>query len=158
MKYVLASKLRYLNDEDLAKLIIEGTFKIPDELDEATKMILREIGKMSMKIMNEEGKEIVITPEDFTKLWKRVGKYTTSSASGIHYDHYKASTQLELSTKIHAQQLLVIVRSGIAPGCWGVCLQVMLENVTGIYLVKLLQSIQLYEVDLNFLQQFVFGQ
>ncbi len=39
-------------------------------------MILKEIGKMGLKIMNGEGNEIIITPAEFTLFWKRVGEFT----------------------------------------------------------------------------------
>jgi hypothetical protein len=34
-------------------------------MDPATKLILEEIGRLRMKLVNEEGMEIIITPEDF---------------------------------------------------------------------------------------------
>ena len=43
MKHFLAGKLRYLEDEDIAKAIVDGTYDIPPELDEATRHVLREI-------------------------------------------------------------------------------------------------------------------
>ena len=46
MKNPLAKRLRYLEDEEVAKAIIEGTYEIPPELDDATRYILQEIGKM----------------------------------------------------------------------------------------------------------------
>jgi hypothetical protein len=42
-----------------------GTYNIPSDMDPATKLILEEIGKLGIKIVNEEGNEIVITPEEF---------------------------------------------------------------------------------------------
>ena len=89
MKHALAKRLRYLEDEEIARAITEGTYDIPTDLDEPTKYILEEIGKMGMKIRNEEGAELVITPEDFKGFWKRVSEWTTSSPSSIHHGHYK---------------------------------------------------------------------
>ena len=43
---MLPNKLRCLSDKDIAKSIIEGTYKIPTDLDEATQLILEEIGNM----------------------------------------------------------------------------------------------------------------
>ena len=40
MKNSLAKRLRYLEDEEIAKAIIEGTYDIPPDLDEATRYIL----------------------------------------------------------------------------------------------------------------------
>ncbi len=36
----------------MARSIIAGTYKIPSDMDPATKMILKEIGRLGMKISN----------------------------------------------------------------------------------------------------------
>ena len=158
MSNLLGEKLRYLSDEDIARQIITGTYEIPVELDPATRMILEEIGRMGVKIVNEEGAEIVITPEDFKLFWRRVNEFTSSSMSGIHYGHYKAAAMDEFSTRLLAQQLTIIARSGVPPESWSVGLQVMLEKIAGVILVDKLRAIQLYEADFNFYNQFVFGR
>ena len=61
MKHLLAGKLRYLEDKEIAKAIVDGTYDIPPELDEATKYILREIGDMGREIRKGEGHEINFT-------------------------------------------------------------------------------------------------
>ena len=113
---------------------------------------------MGMKIRNGEGQEIEITPEDFIRFWKLVGEFTSSSQSGIHYSHYKASMKYKLSSEIHAQQLTIIARSSVYPERWNVSLQVLLEKIAGVCLVKKLSYIQLYESDFNFFQQFIFDR
>ena len=40
----LGAKLRYLPDKEVARLIIEGTYNIPTDLDDATKLISRKLG------------------------------------------------------------------------------------------------------------------
>ena len=66
MNTLLGEKLRYPSDEALAKAtIITGTYEIPTDLDPATAMILKEIDKLGMKIVNGDNNEIIITPEDF---------------------------------------------------------------------------------------------
>ncbi len=67
-------------------------------MDPATKLILEEIGRLGMKLINEEGTEIIITPEDFKHFWKRVGEFTSSSMSGVHYSHYKAAIKCNIIT------------------------------------------------------------
>ena len=52
MKSLLDERLRYLSDESLARSIIMGTYDIPSDLDPATKLILEEIGKLGIKIIN----------------------------------------------------------------------------------------------------------
>jgi len=65
MTTLLGKRLRYLSDEALARAIITKTYNIPSDMDPATKLILEEIGNLGVKLINGEGMEIVITPEDF---------------------------------------------------------------------------------------------
>jgi hypothetical protein len=127
-------------------------------MDPATKLILEEIGKLGVKLVNKEGTEIIITPEDFQRFWKKVGEFTSSSMSRIHYGHYKAAIQCNVSTKILAQQLTVVACSRNPPESWSVGLQFMLEKIAGVCLVEKLQAKQLYEADFNCYNQFVFGK
>jgi hypothetical protein len=126
-------------------------------MDPATKLILEEIGKLGVKLVNKEGTEIIIKPEDFQHFWKKVGEFTSLLMSGIHYCHYKAAIQCNISTKILAQTLTVAARSRILPESWSIGLQVMLEKIAGVCLVEKLQAIQLYEADFDCYSQFVFG-
>jgi hypothetical protein len=156
MTTLLGERLCYLLDKALARSIIAGTYDIPSDMDPATKLILEEIGKLGMKIVNGEGSEIIITPEDFKQFWKKVKEFTSSSMSGVHYRHYKAAIQDALSTEILAQQLTVIAR-GILPENWSIGLHVMLEKIAGVCLVEKLRAIQLYKADFNCYNQFIFG-
>jgi hypothetical protein len=89
IKTLLGERLRYLSDESLARSIILGTYDIPSDMDPATKLILEEIGKLGIKIMNGEGNKIIITPDNFNCFWRKVNKFTSLlSMSGAHYGHY----------------------------------------------------------------------
>ncbi len=89
-------------------LWILGTYDIPSDLDLATKLILEEIGKLGVKIVNGEGNKIIITPDNFKQFWGKVNKFTPSSMSGVHYGHYNVATQDETSSEVLALQLTVI--------------------------------------------------
>jgi hypothetical protein len=155
---LLGDRLRYLSDEALAWSIIMGTYKIPSDMDPTTKLILEEIGRLGIKLVNGEGNKIIITPEEFKHFWRKVNEFTSSSMSGIQYGHYEAAIHDVSSTEILAQQLTLIVHSGIPPESWSVGLQVMLEKIAGVCLVEKLQAIQLYEADFNCYNQFIFGK
>jgi len=77
MNSLFGEKLRYLSDEALAKEIITGTYDIPTNLDPATAMILKEIGKLGIKIVNGDSNEIIIMLEDFKRFWKKVNEFTS---------------------------------------------------------------------------------
>ena len=87
MKTLLGERLGYLSDKSLARLIILGTYDIPSNMDPATKLILEEIGKLGIKIVNGEGNKMIITPDDFKHFWRKVNKFTSSSIPGVHYGH-----------------------------------------------------------------------
>jgi hypothetical protein len=97
-------------------------------------------------------------PDDFKHFWRKLNKLTSSSISGVHYGHYKAAIQDEMSSEIFALQLTVILQSGIPPENWSVGPQVMLEKIAGVCLVKKLCAIQLYEADFNCYNQFIFSK
>jgi hypothetical protein len=145
MTTLLGNQLRYLGDDELTRSIITGTYDIPANLDPATSLILKEIRQMGITIMNNEGNKTIITPAEFTLFWKKVGEFTSLSSSGVHYGHFKAEIQDQMSTKVLALQLMVIARNGVPPESWSVGLQVMLEKITGVCLVEKLRAIQLYE-------------
>ena len=144
MKHSLAGKIRYLEDGDVARAIVDGTYEIPPELDESTKFTLQEIGEMGRKTKWGKGHEIITTTKDFQMFWKRISEWTASLALSIHYGHYKAAVKSKILSKINAQQLTVIARSGVAPLRWGMSLQVLLEKLAGICLVEKLRYIQLH--------------
>ena len=51
MGTLLRERLRYLADENIAKEIITGIYKIPTGIDPATRLILKEIGEMGGKCL-----------------------------------------------------------------------------------------------------------
>ncbi len=46
-------------------------------MDPATAMILHEIGKLGMNIVDGDNNKIIITPENFKRFWKKVNKFKT---------------------------------------------------------------------------------
>jgi hypothetical protein len=100
-------------------------------MDPTTKLILEEIGRLGVKLVNEERTEIIITPDNLKRFWTKVGEFMSSSMSGVHYGHYKAAMKCNVSTKILAQQLTVVAQSNTTrqlehqptgyagKNCWG---------------------------------------
>ncbi len=155
---LLGKRLRYLSDKALNRSIITETYDIPSDMDPSTKLILKEIGRLGVKLINKEGTEIIIMPKRFQTFWTKVGEFTSSSMSGVHYGHYKAAVKCDTSTKILAQQFTAVARSGIPPENWSIGLQVMLEKIAGVCLVETLRAIQLYKANFNCCNQFIFGK
>ena len=136
LKHMLEAKLRCLSNEEVVKSIMKGIYNSPIDQDKETKLLLEEHGKMGMQIRNNEGQDILITPEDFIRFWKRMDEFTTSPLSGIKYSHYKASTKYKRSSKIHAQQFTLIARSEVYSKRYNLSLQVLLEKIAEVCLVE----------------------
>jgi hypothetical protein len=155
---LLGLELNYLNNAEVAFSIVNGSYPIPQELDEATKLILSEIGIMGSKVIKGHvAPNLTITAKDYMVYHKRVRESTSSLPSGLHLGHGKAAAFSETLAATHATQMNLIIHSGVHPTRWGTALQVMLEKVAGICLVDKLRSIQLYEADLNWFMKFIFN-
>ena len=104
-------------DTELAAQIVEGKFEAPDELDDATCLILEEIGRLGVQLTNGEV-TITITKEEFQIFWSRVKERTSSSISTIHYGHYKACAKSDKISNFLAKKVTLIARTGCPPGRW----------------------------------------
>ncbi len=125
---LLGLELHYLENSELAFSIVNGTFPILDELDEATKLILHEIGIMGSKVLRGQfASSLTITSEDYIHYHRRIRESTSSSPLGLHLGHGKAAAFSEALATIHATQMNLIIRSGVHPKRWGTALQVLLE-------------------------------
>jgi hypothetical protein len=72
-----------------ARMILDGTFDYPPDLDEAMKETLQECARIWMLVL----KDLVgtcISKEDWHNRWGPTKKETSSSVSGRHFRHYKA--------------------------------------------------------------------
>jgi hypothetical protein len=84
----LAENLGFTSERDCGDAILQGTYRIPEELSESTQMLLEHL-QMSREMASLQG-EAEITEEEFIgklKVWR---ESTTTSPSGIHLGHYKA--------------------------------------------------------------------
>jgi len=145
----LIEQLGYLGDSDIAKQLVEGSYEIPDEVDDATALILEEIGRVGVQLTNGDI-NITITAEEFQYFWRRIKEGTASSYSGIHYGHYKAASHSSRLSAFLAKKITLISRTGCPPERWSYGLTVMLEKIAGIALVNKLRAILLMEADFNF--------
>ena len=117
---VMRSELAPLNesdsiDLDLAKSLLEGDKPLPEDLDEPTKVYLKELVDICQRNPREFGRKFEFTKSKFVKFWSRVNEHTQSSASGHHYGFYKAASRDSFGSKAHALQLTLVARSGVPP-------------------------------------------
>ena len=147
---LLGEEIGYLSDSKVAQDIIMGTYVIPDDMEEGTALILKEIGKVGSAV-RETGppEQLHVTKHDYQRYWARLNENTSSSFSGFHLGHHMLAANSDEMSELLADQMNLIVSSGVCPSRWGVALQVLLEKIAGVSLVSKLRSIQLYEADYN---------
>lgn len=98
-----------------------------------------------------------ITKEDFQRYWRRAKKKTSSSISGLHFGHYKASTSSNTLSEIHSFFTEILFRTGYPLQRWKNGLQVILEKKQNVILVSKLRAILLMEADFNFGNKLLVG-
>ena len=153
----LREQLGYLANIEIAQQLVEGRYELPEDLDDATTLLLQEIGRVGIQLTNGEVK-IDISPEEFQYFWKRIREGTASSYSGVHYGHYKAAAHSEKISQFLAKKITLISRTGCPPDRWSYGLTIMLEKIAGIALVNKLRAILLMEADFNMHNKLIFGK
>ncbi len=122
----LRSIFGYNSVTPTAKAILEGTHHYPLEFDEATKEILQECALIRLSIP-KNSISTTITSGDWSNHWRSAWEETSSSISGWHFGHYKASLQLQYVSYLQALQVTLVVKRGIVLERWLNGLLVMLE-------------------------------
>ena len=77
----LVEQLGCLGNSKIAQQLVQGKHDIPDKTDDASALILEEIGRIGVQLTNGEI-AITITLEEFQCFWKRVREETASSSPG----------------------------------------------------------------------------
>ncbi len=145
----LIEQLGYLVDSEIAQQLIEGTYDIPDEVDNATALVLEEIGQVGVQLTNGDV-TIEITPKEFQHFWRRIREGTAYSYSGVHYGHNKAAAHSDRLSCFLAKKITLISRTGCPPARWSYGLTVMLEKVAGIAPVNKLRPSSSWRLTLTF--------
>ena len=98
-----------------------------------------------------------ITIDEFKQGFKSVAEKTSSSPSGRHLVHYKASLNDDILCLVHSTVMSIPFKLGFTLDRWLNALQVMLEKIKGTARLDKLWVIQLMEADLNMMLCIIFG-
>ncbi len=152
----LQEKLGFLSDTELATNLLSGDIEIPDDIDDVTAMILREIIHL-FQALHSEHQEITLGEEQFQYYWGKFKEKMSSSITKVHAGHNILATYSDVITTFLSRKIALIARGGCPPDRWGHGLQVMLEKVAGDALVNKLHAILLMEGDFNYMKKWIFG-
>ncbi|KAL3772520.1 hypothetical protein ACHAWO_002522 [Cyclotella atomus] len=152
----ITDKLGDFGFTELGLKIISGEFELPDNLRESTIRVLRAIGDIGSRHM-DDNIDPTLLPERYCGLWGRAREATSSSMSGLHFGHYIASTGSKLISRSMARKISLHSKLGHPPDRWLNVLMVMLEKKLSVRLIPKLRAILLKEADHNLHDGFVFG-
>jgi hypothetical protein len=152
----LREKLGFLSDTKFANNLLSGNVDIPDDVDDVTAMILREICCLFQTLQSNQ-REITLGEEQFRYYFRKFKEKTSLSMVLVHAGLYISAMFSVVVTTFLSRKIALIARGGCPPDRWGHCLQVMLEKVAGVALVNKLRAILLMEGDFNYMNKWVFG-
>jgi hypothetical protein len=136
----LQEKVGFLSGTKFATNLLSGNVEIPDNIDNVTGMILREIIHL-FQTLHSEHQEITLGEEQFRYYWRKFKEKTSSSITKVHAGHYILAIYSDVITTFLSKKIALIARGGCPPDRWGHGLQVMLEKVAGVALVNKLRAI-----------------
>lgn len=139
-----------------AQAILEGKYQFPPDFDSATKELCMECARIR-QVISKNSTISTISMEHWKSKWRKADESTSSSASGLHFGHYKAAVDSDIISQFHALKVTLAMRRGIALDRWSNGLSVMLEKIFGIRLVSKLRAILLMEADFNAANKEIFG-
>ena len=153
----LSTSLGQMGITDVSQSVLDGTFVPPATLDSHSADILKLIGEVATDLRTRTISSR-ITTSDFISFWKHCKETTSSSASGLHFGHYKAAADSPCLASLHSKLIELSFQNSQPLDRWSVGLSVMLEKEHGNLLVKKLRAILLMEADLNFANKLYFGK
>ena len=99
-----------------------------------------------------------LSRDEYKQYWRFVFKEKTqSSASGVHFGHYKASSYDNNLSTLEAAKLSLATATGIPLARWGTGITVLLEKVPGNIHIDKMRAICLFKADYNYLTKFFFS-
>jgi hypothetical protein len=152
----LFQDFRYLANTPASNAILDNTYRMPPESDQATAELFAEITKIPA-LIPKDYVSIKITPSQWKRYWQVVNEETSSFELGLHFGHYKVGRLLDIIAHYHAARVTVTLAHAVQLKRWSRDLSVMLEKTLGVKLVTKLRAILLMEADFNATNKIVYG-
>ncbi len=97
----------------MSQQILKVTYEYPQDLDPATQLLFEEAFHTYAALSPKEIANYV-TPEDFQHFWHTARECTEPLYSRLHFGHYIAASFCPDLSLLHAANLSICVRNGVA--------------------------------------------
>ena len=154
MQEPLRTVVGFFGATEAAQQMLEGTYVCPPGTDDFTRFFVECLKATAQR---EEPVSVTIATDDYINYWKKVREATLSSYSGLHFGHWKAATQDQWLSELHALSIEIPYSTGYSLRRWQAGLSAMLEKKAGVIMVDKLRAILLMEADFNFANKLIFG-
>ena len=124
----LFQDLGHLADTASAEALLRGDYTFPEECDQATEAILREIALIFSK--QQSPINIRIEPHDF-HWWRTSREKTESSRSLISFSHYRAQYHIKTLMALQVKKIKLTLRISLPLERWLHGILVLLEKESG---------------------------
>jgi len=108
----------------MAEAILDGTFVCPLEVDQFTQQFFQSLQHPPVALHTS----LEISCNDFIAYWHCTCECTSSSLSGVHFGHYKATMSSLYLAEIHALMTQIPFMVAYTPCQWQAGLQVILQK------------------------------
>ncbi len=146
----------YVANTLASKAILDGTYQLPPNSDQATVELFDKIEAIR-RIVPKDLASPVIFPKQWKRYWAVVNKETSLSELGLHFGHYIIGCKSEIVAHYHAAQVSVVLANAIQLERWSCGLSVMLEKTLRVMLVSKLRAILLMDADFNESNKILYG-
>jgi len=102
----------YTATSPVAKAILNGSYIYPHDFDQATKELCMACARIRQSIPKNSIPSD-ISQHHWSRRWRKAKEDTSSSVSGLHFGHYKASALHPELAKFHALKASLVMNRGM---------------------------------------------
>jgi len=144
-----------LSDAEMEK-IMQGQLFQESDLPKESKSFLSHMVKNAQPEMNED--QVKITTSVFRSFYRGARESTSSSPSGLHLGHWKASANdPDISLVLSGIIDLAVTNLHMLPR-WLKVVSILMEKIKGSPYIHKFRTIHLLESDLNFVLRYIWGK
>ena len=142
----LVSEIGLLAETEAANNILKGEYQVPEQLDEYTKALIKEL-KLPEGIPITGAIPNTVTPEDNKNAWE--SQKEKVSSQGLHFGHTKACSSHPHLNNFDAQVRSLPYKHGFAPEAWKKITDVEILKSEGVLEIERMRTMQLLDSMFN---------